>query len=118
MLPKLVISFLLRSKHLLLSWLQSPSAMIWSPPKIKSVTVSTVSPSVDDEMMCKRGGKKSEKQEFPEALARASGQLRSQQTLERILQLAWCLGSPKVHFKIEALNSIFTLKFVKLTWVR
>ena len=47
----LVITFLLRSKHLLISWLQSPSAMIFEPPKIKSVTVSTVSPSICQEVM-------------------------------------------------------------------
>ena len=44
-LSRLVITFLTRSKHLLISWLQSPSAMILEPKKIKSVTVSTVSPS-------------------------------------------------------------------------
>ena len=43
MLSMLVIAFLLRSKHLLISWLQSPSAVILEPPKIKSDTVSTVS---------------------------------------------------------------------------
>ena len=41
MLSKLVIVFLPRSKHLLISWLQPPSAVIFEPPKIKSVTVST-----------------------------------------------------------------------------
>ena len=46
MLSKLVITFLPRSKHLLISWLQSPSAVILEPPKIKSATVSTVSPSI------------------------------------------------------------------------
>ena len=45
MLSRLVITFLPRSKHLLISWLQSSSAMILEPPKIKSDTVSTVSPS-------------------------------------------------------------------------
>ena len=44
MLSKLVITFLPRSKHLLISWLQSPSAVILEPPKIKSVTVSIISP--------------------------------------------------------------------------
>ena len=39
MLSRLVITFLPRSKHLLISWLQSPSAVIWEPPKIKSATV-------------------------------------------------------------------------------
>ena len=39
MLSRLVITFLLRSKHLLISWLQSPSAVILEPPKIKSATV-------------------------------------------------------------------------------
>ena len=43
MLSRLVITFLPRSKHLLISWLQSPSAVILEPPKIKSDTVSTVS---------------------------------------------------------------------------
>ena len=43
MLSKLVITFLPRSKCLLISWLQSPSAVILEPPKIKSATVSTVS---------------------------------------------------------------------------
>ena len=46
MLSRLVITFLPRSKHLLISWLQSPSAVILEPRKIKSVTVSTVSPSI------------------------------------------------------------------------
>ena len=41
MLSRLVIAFLSRSKHLLISWLQSPSAVILEPPRIKSVTVST-----------------------------------------------------------------------------
>ena len=51
MLSRLVITFLPRSKHLLISWLQSPSAVILEPPKIKSVTVSTVSPSISHEVM-------------------------------------------------------------------
>ena len=47
MLSRLVIAFLPRSKCLLISWLQSPSAVILEPPaKIKSVTVSIVSPSI------------------------------------------------------------------------
>ena len=46
MLSRLVITFLPRSKHLLISWLQSPSAVNLEPPKIKSDTVSTVSPSI------------------------------------------------------------------------
>ena len=51
MLSRLVITFLPRSKRLLISWLQSPSAMILEPPKIKSATVSTVSPSISYEVM-------------------------------------------------------------------
>ena len=47
----MVIGFLPRNKCLLISWLQSTSAVIWEPPKIKSVTVSTVSPSVCHEVM-------------------------------------------------------------------
>ena len=51
MLSRLVITFLPRSKCLLISWLQSPSAVILEPRKIKSDTVSTVSPSICHEMM-------------------------------------------------------------------
>ena len=51
MLSKLIITFLPRSKRLLISWLQSPSAVILEPPKIKSDTVSTVSPSICHEVM-------------------------------------------------------------------
>ena len=51
MLFRLVITFLPRSKRLLILWLQSPSAVILKPPKIKSATVSTVSPSICHEVM-------------------------------------------------------------------
>ena len=51
MLSRLVITFLPRSKYLLISWLQSPSAVILEPNKIKSVAVSIVSPSIHHEMM-------------------------------------------------------------------
>ena len=51
MLSMLVITFLPRSKRLLISWLQSSSAVILKPPKIKSATVSTVSPSICHEVM-------------------------------------------------------------------
>ena len=51
MLSRLVIDFLPRSKHLVISWLQSPSAVILEPKKIKSVTVPIVSPSIWDEVM-------------------------------------------------------------------
>ena len=51
MLSRLVITFLPRSKHLLISWLQSPSAVILEPKKIKSDTVSTVYPSISHEVM-------------------------------------------------------------------
>ena len=50
MLSRLVITFLPRSKHLLISWLQSPSSVILEPPKIKSDTVSTVYPSTSNEL--------------------------------------------------------------------
>ena len=50
-LSRLVITFLPRSKCLLISWLQSPSAVILEPPKIKSDTVSIVSPSISHELM-------------------------------------------------------------------
>ena len=52
MLSRLVITFLPRSKHLLISWLQSPSAVILEPQKIKSDTVSTVSPSISHGIGC------------------------------------------------------------------
>ena len=51
MLSRLIIVFLLRSKRLFISWLRSPSAVILEPRKIKSATVSTVSPSIYHELM-------------------------------------------------------------------
>ena len=51
MQSRFVITFLSKSKHLLISWLQSPSAVILEPKKIKSVTVSIVSPSICHEVM-------------------------------------------------------------------
>ena len=51
MLSRLVIAFIPRSNHPLISWLQSPSAVILEPKKIKSVTVSIVLPSVCHEVM-------------------------------------------------------------------
>ena len=48
MLSRLFITFLARNKHLLISWLQSPSAVILEPPKIKS---DTISPSIYHEVM-------------------------------------------------------------------
>ena len=50
-LSRFVIAFLSRSKHLLISWLQSPFAMILEPKKVKSLTVSIVSPSILCEVM-------------------------------------------------------------------
>ena len=50
-LSSLVIAFLPRSKHLLISWLQSPSAMLLEPKKIKSFTASIVFPSIYHEVM-------------------------------------------------------------------
>ena len=51
MLSRLVIAFLPRSKRHLISWLQSPSAAILEPPKVKSVTVFTLSPFICHEVM-------------------------------------------------------------------
>ena len=51
MLSRLIIAILPRSKRLLISWLQSPSAVILEPKKIKSVTLSTVYPSICHEVM-------------------------------------------------------------------
>ena len=53
MLSSLVMTFLPRSKYLLISWLESHSAVIFEPEKIKSVTVSIVSPSICHEVMAK-----------------------------------------------------------------
>ena len=50
-LSRFVIAFLPRSKHLLISWLQSPSTVILEPKKIRSVTASTVSPFIYHEVM-------------------------------------------------------------------
>ena len=51
MLSRFVIAFLPRKKHLLISWLQSLSAVILEPKKIKSVTASTFSPSISHDIM-------------------------------------------------------------------
>ena len=51
MLSRLVITFLPRSKHLLISWLQSPSAVILEPKTVNYLTVSIVSPSICNEVM-------------------------------------------------------------------
>ena len=51
MVSRLVVAFLPRNKHLLISWLQSPSAVILEPRKIKSITLSIVSPSICHEVM-------------------------------------------------------------------
>ena len=51
MLSRFVIAFLPKSKHLFISWLQSPSTVIWEPKKIKSVNASTFSPSICHEVL-------------------------------------------------------------------
>ena len=51
MLPRFIIAFLPKSKHLLISWLQSPSTVILEPEKIQSLTVSIVSPSICHEVI-------------------------------------------------------------------
>ena len=56
MLSKLVIVFLQRNKNFLISWLQSPTAVILEPPKIKSDTVSTLSPSLSHEVVAPEKG--------------------------------------------------------------
>ena len=58
LLSRLVIAFLSRSKHLLISWLQSPSAVILEPPKIKCLTVSIVSLSICHEEKTNVGEKR------------------------------------------------------------
>ena len=56
---RLIIAFLPKTKRLLISWLQSPCAVILEPKKIKSVTVSIVSPSTCHEVMGTQGGENS-----------------------------------------------------------
>ena len=56
MLSEFVIVFLPRNKHLLISWLKSPTTVIWDPKKIKSVTVSTFPPSICHEVMALNDG--------------------------------------------------------------
>ena len=51
MLSRLIIAFLPRSNHLLISWLQAPFAVVWEPKKVKSVTVFIVLPSIFHEVM-------------------------------------------------------------------
>ena len=58
MLSRLVVDFLPRNKRLLISWLQSSSPVVLEPPKIKSVTVSTVSPSICHELLGKIEGRR------------------------------------------------------------
>ena len=65
MLSRLVITFLPRSKHLLISCLQSPSAVILEPKKIKSDTVSTVSPSISHEVLSQGMAKKRKEKKKP-----------------------------------------------------
>ena len=79
MLSRLVIAFLPRSKCLLISWLQSSFAVIWEPPKIKSLTISTVSPSNCCEMM------------GPDALALSKSSSAGGPSL---LRLCWECGGP------------------------
>ena len=69
-LSRLVIAFLPRSKHLLISWLQSPSEVFLEPPKIKSDTVSTVSPSISHKVMnsMKRQNGRILKEELPRSV--------------------------------------------------
>ena len=75
MLSMLVITFLPRNKCLLISWLQSPSAVILEPPKIKSATVSTVSPSISHEVIEQRmRGTGVAKRSYPMSEVRSSGQ--------------------------------------------
>ena len=64
MMSRLVITFFPRSKCLLISWLQSPSAVILESPKIKSATVSTVSPSICHEVMGPEVKSKGEKERY------------------------------------------------------
>ena len=85
MLSRLVITFLPRSKRLLISWLQSPSAVILEPPKIKSDTVSTVSPSISYEVM------------GPDAMILVSWKLSFEPTFHSPLSLS-LRGSLVLHF--------------------
>ena len=94
MLSKLVITFLPRNKCLLISWLQSPSAVILEPKKIKSATVPTVSPSICHEVM------------EPDAMILVFWTLSFKPAFSGVLMgtllFLWALSDQKTHH--EALN--------------
>ena len=77
MLSRLVITFLSRSKLLMISWLESPSAVILEPPKIKSLTVSIVSPSICHEIEIS-----SRKLEIPKGIFHAKGLIQDRTDLD------------------------------------
>ena len=94
MLSRLVIAFLPRNKCLLISWLQSPSAVILEPQKIKSATVPTVSPSICHEVM------------EPDAMILVFWMLSFKPTFSGVLMgtllFLWALSDQNTHH--EALN--------------
>ena len=87
MLSRLVTTFFSGSKSLLISWLQSPSAVILEPPKIKSDTVSTVSPSIFHEVMEQRlRGTRVVKRSYPMSKIRSG-----QEELSHVQSQEWWL---------------------------
>ena len=86
MLPRLVIAFPPRIKHLLISWLQSPSAVILEPKEIKSLAVSIVSPSICHEVM------------GPDAMISVFWLLSFKPTFSPSLSLSWRGSLVLLHF--------------------
>ena len=98
MLSRFLISFLPRRKHLLISWLQSPSAMILEPKKLKSLTVSIVSPSISHEVM------------GPDAMVLVFWLLSSKP--------AFSLSSVTVIKRLFRSSSVFAIRLVSSAYVR
>ena len=86
MLSRLIITFFPRSKHLFISWFQSPSAVILEPPKIKSDTVSTISPTICPEVM------------GPDAMIFVSWMLSFKPSFHYPLSLSWRGSLVLLHF--------------------
>ena len=100
MLSRLVIVFLLRSKCLLISWLQSPPAVILEPTKIKSVTVSNASPS--------KQGSEQQQRSWGAICSWASSSFNQLQSANNSSRVARPLGSPLTNIQWPV--KVYTLK--------
>ena len=113
MLSRLVITFLPRSKHLLISWLQSPSVVILEPRKIKSDTISTVYPSIS------HGDAKGQVNRIIENLSLLVFNLvHSSTVIQTILIRLQILGFPSFFLIVLALYKLliyFHILIIKLT---